>query len=87
MKVVVNRVPPSLQLHWPSDLRAGTVYSWGEKLSSYLQVPGGAVCLSGTYAFISETTHNHFAKLGGAGFTVPWVEIATDVTLTLNYEV
>jgi len=87
MKVVLTQTNPQPQLYWPADLKPGTVYSWGGKISSYLRVTGGSIALSGSYNFISETSHNHFAKLGGAGHTIPWVEVSTDTTLTLNYEV
>lgn len=86
MNVVIKQANPVPKLHWPSDLKPGTVYSWGGKMTSYLRVMGGSIALSGSYNLISETSHQHFCKLGGAGH-FPWVEVATDVMLTVHYEV
>lgn len=85
MKVVLNTVKPEPKLHWPGDLIPGTVYTWGDKAYSYLRVAGGSIILGKSYAFLPRSTHEHF-NVGGTQ-PLPFVEIATDVTLNLNYEV
>lgn len=85
MKVVLNATQPGPKLHWPLDLKPGTVYTWGSKACSYLRVTGGSVILGENYPVLSEATHSHFSQCGSQ--TAPFVEIATDVTLNLSYEV
>lgn len=82
MKVVLAQVKTEPKLHWPRDLKPGTVYTWGSKAYSYLRVDGGSVILGDQYAFLSQHTHDHFKS-----HPEPFVEIATEATLTLNYEV
>lgn len=60
------------------EVPRGKVYSWGDKVVSYLRVKDGSICLT-NWDFI-PIIHPHFSMQG------PRVQIAEKADLTIKYK-
>lgn len=76
VSTTVDRYEPVLMN--PRDVPEGKVYSWGEKVISYLRVRNGSICL--TNLQFLNTMHEHFSQAG------PRVQVADKADLTITYK-